>query len=97
MTQLDFHIANFVTPSKKMEDSDQLLERAQALFDEHRVAMDPLDCEVAYSLLQRSTDLRVGFEDKCLLTQSKQARLYCAQVDETLEKIQAILEEFATK
>jgi len=79
-----------------VEDSDQLLERAQALFDEHQAAMDQHDRDLAHSLLQHSIDLRVGFEAKCLPTRIKQARLYCAQVDETLQKIQAIVEKVDT-
>jgi hypothetical protein len=52
MTQSDFHIANLVAPSKQVEDSDQQLEHAQALFDEHRATMDPSDCDLAHSFLQ---------------------------------------------
>jgi hypothetical protein len=54
MTQFDFNIARAVglAPSKQVEDSDQLLERAQALFDDHRATMDAPDCELAHSLLQ---------------------------------------------
>jgi hypothetical protein len=47
------HIANLVAPSIQVEDSDQLLERAQALFDYYRTAMDPTDRDLAYSLLQQ--------------------------------------------
>jgi len=94
MTQ--FARAIGLAPSKQVEDSDQLLERAQALFDQHQVAMDTPDHDVAHGLLQYSRDLRVGFEDKCLPTRIKQARLYCAKVDETLEKIQAIVEKVDT-
>ena len=53
MTQFDFHIARAVglAPSKQVEESDQLLEHAQALFDEHQAAMDTPDFELAHSLL----------------------------------------------
>ena len=45
-------IARLLASSKQVEDSDQRLERAQALFEEHRDAMDPPDCDLAQSLLE---------------------------------------------
>lgn len=54
MPRFDFHvsIAHLVAPSKQVEDSDERLKRAQALFEERRAVMDPNDCEFAQSLLQ---------------------------------------------
>jgi len=93
MPHFDFHtsIGHLVAPSKQVEDGDQRLERAQALFDEHQAVMDPHDYDLAHSLLEHSRDLRAGFEDKCLPTRIKQARLYSTQVDKTLQKIQEIV------
>jgi hypothetical protein len=45
--------ANLVAPSMQVEDSDQLLERAQALFDYYSAAMDSPNRDLAYSLLQQ--------------------------------------------
>jgi len=78
-------------PAKQVECGDQRLKRAQALFDEHGAVMDTHDRELAQSLLDYSSDLRKDFEAKCLLTRIEQARLYCAQVDKTLQKIQAVV------
>ncbi|KAN0140360.1 hypothetical protein V8E53_001569 [Lactarius tabidus] len=90
MPHFDFHVSigNLVAPSKQVEDSDELLKRAQTLFEERRAVMNPPDCDLAESLLQHCGDLRVGFEDKCLPTRIKQARLYCARVDDALRQIQ---------
>lgn len=83
-------VPHLVTPSKQVEDSDEQLKRAQTLFEERRAVMDPHNCALAESLLQHCGDLRDGFEDKRLPNRIKQARLYCAAVDKTLQKIQAI-------
>jgi len=59
--------------------------------------MNPHDRDLAQSLLDYSSDLRKDFEAKCLPTRIKQAGLYCAQVDKTLQKIQAVVEEIDWK
>ncbi|KAH9026879.1 hypothetical protein EDB84DRAFT_1563618 [Lactarius hengduanensis] len=82
-------IASLVAPTKQVEESDRRLERAQALFEKHQAEMNPHDRDLAQSLLEYSKDLKVGLETKCLHTQAK---LYCAQVDKTLQKIQAACE-----
>ena len=53
-TQSDFHvgIAHLVAPSKQVKDGDQRLERALALFEEHRAAIDPSNFDLVQSLLQ---------------------------------------------
>lgn len=84
-------IASLVAPTKQpeVEESDRRLERAQALFEKHQAEMNPHDRDLAQSFLEYSKDLKVGLETKCLRTQ---ARLYCHQVDKTLQKIQAACE-----
>ncbi|KAH9055588.1 hypothetical protein EDB87DRAFT_1688016 [Lactarius vividus] len=97
MSLFDLHaiqdaIASLVAPTKRVEESDRRLERAQALFEKHQAVMNTHDRDLAHSFLEFSKDFRVGLETKCPHTQTKQARLYCAQVDKTLQKIQAICE-----
>jgi hypothetical protein len=55
MPHFDFHVSigNLVAPSKQVEDSDELLKRAQTLFEERRAVMNPPDCDLAESLLQQ--------------------------------------------
>jgi len=91
MLHFDFH--DIIAPAKQVEDSDRRLKRAQALFDQHEAMMDPHTRELAQSFLEYSNDFRKDFEAKCLPTRIKQARLYCTQVDKTLQKIQALVEE----
>jgi len=55
--------------------------------------MNQHDRRLAQSLLDLSSDLRSDFEAKCLPTRIMQARLYCTQVDKTLQKIQALVED----
>ncbi|KAH8985435.1 hypothetical protein EDB86DRAFT_3246417 [Lactarius hatsudake] len=85
-------IASLVAPTKQVEERDRRLERAQALFEKHQAEMNPHDRDLAQSLLEYSKDLKVGLETKSLHTQKKQARLYCDQVDKTLQMIQAACE-----
>jgi len=91
MIRFDFDAV--FAPAKQVEDCDQRLNRAQGLFDEHGAVMNPHDREFAQSLLDYSSDLRTDLEAKSLLTRIKQARMYCTQVDKTLQKIQAIVKE----
>jgi hypothetical protein len=86
-------IAHAIAPSRQVEDRDRRLEHAQALFEKHRAVMNPHHRDLAHSLLDYSSDLRNGFEAKSLPSRIKQARLYCTQVDKTLQKIQAVVEK----
>jgi len=96
MPLIDFRaIAQAIAPSKQVEDSDRQLEHAQALFEKYQAVMNTHDCERAQSLLDYSSDLRNGLEAKSLRTRIKQTRLYCTQVDETLQNIQAVVERVA--
>ena len=45
-------ITSLVTPAKRVEDGDRRLERAQALFEEHRAVMNSHDRDLAQSLLE---------------------------------------------
>ena len=49
MLRSDFHV--IIAPAKEVEFSDQQLERAQALFDQHVAVMNPHDRSLAQSLL----------------------------------------------
>jgi len=92
MTLFDFRvIAHLISPERRVECHDRRLKHAHALFEEHRAVMDPPNCDLAQSLLDHCGDLKGGLEARCLLTRIKQARLYCAEVDKTLQKIQAIV------
>jgi len=94
MPLFDFRaIAHAIAPSKQVEDSDGQLEHAQALFEKYQAVMNPRDCDLAQSLLDYSSDLRNDLEAKCLRTRIKQARLYCTQVDKTLQKIQTVVDD----
>jgi hypothetical protein len=85
-------IVDLMAPAKQVEHSGRQLQRAHELFEEHQAEMDPHDHQLAQSFLERCGDLRGGLEAKCLLTRIKQARLYCTQVDKTLQNIQAAVE-----
>jgi hypothetical protein len=47
-----------------------------------------IDSTCSNNISSSSRDLRAGFADKCLPTRIKQARLYCALVHKTSQKIQ---------
>jgi hypothetical protein len=45
-------IADLFSLAKRVKYSDKQREEAQKLFDEHKATMNPLDRELAHSLLQ---------------------------------------------
>jgi hypothetical protein len=89
---LGFHaIANLFSLATRVKYSDKQREDAQKLFNEHKAAMNLPDRELAQSLLECCGDFRACLEaKKCLLTRIKPARLYCTQVDKTLQGIQVL-------